>query len=47
MLLGKLGASVLENLLTGRAINKGRKDRGINRAGEGIVAAGYGNKMDF
>ena len=23
------------------------KARGINRAGEGIVGAGYGNKMDF
>ena len=47
MLLGILGASLLGNLLTGK---------GINRAGEGIVRAGYGhpsssashnNKMDF
>ena len=38
MLLGSLGASLLGNLLTGR---------GINRAGKGIVRAGYGNKMDF
>ena len=45
MLLGALGASLLENILTGP---------GINRAGEGIVRAGYGNKrqdyenkMDF
>ena len=47
MLLGTLGASLLGNLLTGK---------GINRAGEGIVRAGYGrplssalhnNKMDF
>ena len=38
MLLGTLGASLLGNLLTGK---------GINRAGEGIVRAGYGKKMDF
>ena len=41
MLLGTLGASLLWNILSGR---------GINRAGEGIVRAGYGNKnnkMDF
>ena len=47
MLLGILGASLLGNLLTGK---------GINRAGEGIVKAGYGhpsssvshnNKMGF
>ena len=45
MLLGTLGASLLGNLLTGR---------GINRAGEGVLRAGYGNKkgrksnkMDF
>ena len=37
-LLGKLGASLLGNLLTGW---------GINRAGEGVIRAGYGNKMDF
>ena len=41
MLLGTLGVSLLGNLLTGR---------GINRAGEGIVRAGYGSRsstMDF
>ena len=45
MLLGTLGASWLGNLLTGR---------GMNRAGEGITRASYGNKkgrknnkMDF
>ena len=47
MLLGILGASLLGNLLTGRGINRARKGRGINRAGEGILKAGYGNKMDF
>ena len=41
MLFGTLGASLLGNLLTG-------KGRGINRAGQGIVRAGYGNnKIDF
>ena len=34
MLLGTLGASLLENILT---------VQGINRAGEGIVRDGYGN----
>ena len=41
ILLGTLGASLLGNILAGK---------GINRAGEGIVRAGYGNKnnkMDF
>ena len=35
MLLGKLGASLLGNILAGQ---------GINRAGEGVIRAGYGNK---
>ena len=38
LLLGTLGASLLGNLVTGK---------GIYRAGEGIVRAGYGNKMNF
>ena len=38
MLVGTLGASLLGNILFGQ---------GMNRAGEGIVIAGYGNKMDF
>ena len=38
MLLGTLGASLFWNLLTGK---------GIKRAGEGIVRAGYRNKKDF
>ena len=33
MLLGTLHASLLGNILTGR---------GINRAGEGVITAGYG-----
>ena len=48
MLLGTLGASLLGNLLTGKGINRAEKGRGINRAGEGVLRAGYGdNKMDF
>ena len=35
ILLGRLGASLLENILAGK---------GVNRAGEGILRAGYGNK---
>ena len=43
-----LGASLLGNLLTGRRIYRAGKGKGINRAGEGVVRAGYGNnKMDF
>ena len=47
MLLGTLGASLLWKLLTGRGINTAGKVREINRAGEGVLRAGYGNKMDF
>ena len=48
MLLGTLGANLLGSLLTGRGIYRGGKGKGINRAGEGMVRAGYGNnKMDF
>ena len=61
MLLGTLGASLLGNLFTGkgvkttsqgRGINRARKGKGeeINRAGEGVLRAGYGSRsceMDF
>ena len=50
MLLGTLGLSLLKNILAGKGINTAGKGRVINRAGEGIVRAGYGNhssKMDF
>ena len=56
MLLGTLGTSLLGNLLTGkgamatsqrRGIYRAEKGKGINRVGEGIARAGYGNKMDF
>ena len=56
MLLRTLGASLLGSLLTGKGIYRAGKNKGINRAGEGIVRAGYGrplsssshnNKMNF
>ena len=56
MLLSTLGASLLGNLLTGKGIYRAGKDKGAiatrqgqgkNRAGEGVLRAGYGNKMDF
>ena len=48
--LGTLGASLLGNLLTGRWLYRAGKDKGRNRAEEGIVRAGCHNKsskMDF
>ena len=45
MLLGKLGTSLLGNLLTGKGINK--KGKGIHKAGKGLIGAGYGNKENF
>ena len=50
MLLGTLGASLLGNILASKGINRAGKARGINRASEGVVRAGYGSrssKMDF
>ena len=47
MLLCTLGASLLGNLLTGKIIYRAGKSKGTHRAGEEIVRAGYGNKMDF
>ena len=44
MLLGTLGASLLENILAGKGAIATSQKRGVNRAGEGIVIAGYGNK---
>ena len=53
MLLGTLGASLLGNLLTRQGVYRdGRgKGKGVLRAGEGVLRAGYDralqNKMDF
>ena len=41
MLLGILGASLLGNIFTGRGVNRAGKDQGINRAGEGVLRAGF------
>ena len=47
MLLGILDANFLGNLLTGKEAIAKCQGRGINRAREEIVRAGYGSKMDF
>ena len=48
IILGTLGAGLLENLLTGKGGNRAGKGKRINTAGERILRAGYGNnKMDF
>ena len=43
MLLGKLGASLLGNMLAGKGIT--RAWYGSKR--KGIIRAGYGSKLDF
>ena len=48
VLLGTLGTSLLGNVLTGKGIYKAGKGKRIDRAGEGILRASYGNnKMGF
>ena len=50
MLLGTLGASLLENLLTGKGIlraSSGNKKEKGNKKGKGIVRAGYCKRMGF
>ena len=42
MLLGTLGASLLGDILS-----KGLSDKGVFRAGEGTITAGYGSKGSF
>ena len=44
MLLGTLGASLLENMLAGKGIVRAGSG---NKKGKRIVRAGYGNEMDF
>ena len=44
MLLGTLGASLLENVLAGKRIVRAFYG---NKKGKWIIKAGYGNKMDF
>ena len=45
MLLGTLGASLLENVLAGKGVIPTSHGRGINIAGEGIVKPGYGHRF--
>ena len=54
MLLGTFSASLSGNILAGKGVIATSHGRGMNRAGERIVRAGYGNKkskknnkMDF
>ena len=50
MLLGTLGASLLESILAGKGVIATTEGRGINRACGGIARASYGNKkskIDF
>ena len=42
MLLGILGTSLLGKLLTGKGIYRAGKDKGVLRAGEGVLRAVYG-----
>ena len=44
MLLSTLGASLLGNTLAGKGAIAASQGWGVNRAGEGIVGAGYWNK---
>ena len=44
MLVGKLGAGLSGNLLTGKGIVRAGSG---NKKGKGIVRAGYGNEMNF
>ena len=52
MLLGTLGASLLENMLAAKGIVRAGSGKGIvrggsgNKKGKGIQRAGYGNEMD-
>ena len=48
-LLGTLGASLLGDVLIGKRVYRAGKGKGkgINRAGEGVLRAGYGSKMNF
>ena len=44
ILLGTLGASLLGNILEGKGVIAMSQGQGVNRAGERIAGAGYGNK---
>ena len=44
MLLGILGANLLQNMLAGKEPIATSQVWGINRAGDGIIRVGYGSK---
>ena len=44
IILGTLGASLLGNILAGKGTIAKIQGQGINRAREGVIRAGYGNK---
>ena len=44
ILLGKLGASLLGNIIAGKGINKSGYG---NKKGKEIIGASYGSKLDF
>ena len=46
MLLDTLGASLLENILTGRGINRAGKGRGTNRTGQGAIAKSFSEEKN-
>ena len=45
MLISTLCASILGNLLTRKEIYRAGKGNGINRAGDGVLRAGYGHPL--
>ena len=44
MLLGTLRASLLGNILARKRVKMVREGRGVNRAGEDVIRAGYGRR---
>ena len=44
MLLGTLGASLLENILPGKGINRAEEGAIAKRQGGGVITVGYRNK---
>ena len=44
MLLGTLGASLLENILSGKGVNRAEEAAIAKRQGGGVITAGYRNK---
>ena len=47
MIFGTLGVSLLGNILARKGAIVRSQGRGVNRAGEGFVRAGYRNKRSW